>query len=137
LRADPLTRDAPENAPFMAVPAMLNRVESVDGFLAALADFRAARQAATEYAAIYAYRVLEDVATSISGELDPSRRKQAWDKTNLIFGTEYSIWQPVVDAARASRHGNPLAGELVTEQQAQEAIAVAKDALDRWLKLLP
>jgi hypothetical protein len=134
--ADPLSFSADENTPFFASPPLLERVRHVDGLGVALADFRASRRVTAEYVGIYAYRVLEDIATSVSGITDPDNRKQAWAEMHRLFGTTRELWDPVEQASKSSRHGNPLAGEMIRETDAEGILALAKLGLDHWLNYI-
>jgi hypothetical protein len=133
---DPLSFEADENVPFWEIRRGFyeRAVSMVDGLGAALADFRAARQATAGYVGIYAYRVLEDIATSVSGVTDPEKRKQAWEASYRVLGASRAEFQLVEDVSKKSRHGNPLAGETVTDAEAAEVLRLAKVGLDRWIQ---
>jgi hypothetical protein len=133
IAADPLDFSSDKNTPFSSPPSYWISLGRADGLGAALADFRATRRASSDYVGIYAYRVLENIATSVSGTIEPDKRKHAWAEMHRLFGTTREQFDPVEQASKASRHGNPLAGVSIDEFEAGKLVALAKLGIDQWL----
>lgn len=125
----------PDNEPFRQAAALLVRLDAPEALLVALNDFQAARRDVSPYSVFYAYRVLEDIAYGFGVTKDD---KPEWKAMNAAFGTpeDGSHWRVLTKAGTAARHLNP---DSLKELQAigrTTPLALAKEALDRWIAYL-